>query len=614
MDTAASDTPPAAELVRWLDALKTLSAAATSEMDPREVLHLVAATARSLLGFDFCGVLTPDRQRRDLVITGWSGLSADYVARTNSDHPVRLDSTAPSSRAFHSGRPVAIRDITAEAGFAPWGGVARAEGYRAIVCVPLVAGNNVLGTLNGYYRPEHTFADAEIEQLTLLANHAAIALTSARMLDELRGLTASLLEQRDALARSERIHQRLLAVTLRSGGVDGIAAVLTELVGRTVLIEDARHEMLAVAGDPAALPGAAQRRTAAIDPDASSTPVRVAGDAPAGPVALVSTARLNGEVAARIWIPEDPEPPDTIGVRAIEHASIVVALELLRVRTGVEVEHRLRGELLAELLTGPAAPTKQLMARATLLGHDLGRPHTAMVGSLGATEPSSGRAFSRSLSAVSDALRSYRPRPLAAMYRGDIVVLWPTGAQGAGAPTAPAGSPAGVADAAALVQRTMAAAGGSATVAVYGFGIDVDKRTDGYAHAYRVAKGALDIAVRSGRTNTVVPLDDLGLAGLLLQLEDTAQLIAFADRTLGPVLDYDGRHRTELLDTLRTYLACRLDRASTATRLHIHPNTVGQRVRRIEQLCSADLTDPSVTAHFSTALTVRDVALRHEAG
>jgi len=33
-----------------------------------------------------------------------------------------------------------------------------------------------------------------------------------------------------------------------------------------------------------------------------------------------------------------------------------------------------------------------------------------------------------------------------------------------------------------------------------------------------------------------------------------------------------------------------------------------QRLRRIEQLCSADLADPAVTLQFSAALTVQDVA------
>lgn len=54
--------------------------------------------------------------------------------------------------------------------------------------VPLVAGAEVVGTLNGYHSAVHDFTDHEVERLTLLANHAAIALASARMVEELREL------------------------------------------------------------------------------------------------------------------------------------------------------------------------------------------------------------------------------------------------------------------------------------------------------------------------------------------------------------------------------------------------------------------------------------------
>lgn len=581
---------PGSELVTWLSALRELSAASTSATDLRHVLDLVADTARSLLGFDFCAVLTPSQDGEALVITGWSGLSADYVNRVNTDRPVRLDSGSPSSQAFHAGTAVAIRDIDAEAEFTPWGGVAREQGYRAIICVPLVAGDQVLGTLNGYYAPVHTFTGSEVERLTLLANHAAIALTSASRLDQLRQLNESLREQRDALTRSEQIHERLLAVTLRSGGLSGIAAVLAELIGRPVLIDDARNVVLATAGDGAELPDDAWRAAAVVDDSMASAPVLVDGGD--GSAHFVAVARLGDDVAARIWFPRGASALDPVGVRAVEHASIVISLELLRIRTAAEVEHRLRGELLAELFSSGAGISEQLVARAQRLGHDPTRPHVVVVGALGsADEPAEGHLYQRSLSVVAELGKARRPRPLAAMHRGNVVTLWPIDDQ----PTD---------DPAESIRRAMGSVSGSvdATVAVSA------PSSSGYGEAYRTAKGALDIAMRAGRTNTVVRLDDLGVLGLLLQLEDSAQLVAFAGRTLGPLLDYDTVHRTDLVDTLRTYFACKLDRGRTAGALHIHPNTVTQRLRRIEQLCDVDLADPSVALQFSAALTVQDVA------
>ncbi|BBY67302.1 hypothetical protein MHEL_55450 [Mycolicibacterium helvum] len=591
-------------MLTWLDALGVLSAAATADADVEQVLSLVADTARTLLGFDFCGVLVPDPPRDRLRIAGWSGLSDDYVERVNSDRPIQLDSTSPSSRAFHTGTPVAIRDVTAEPEFALWAGIAREQGYRAMIAVPLIAHNEVLGTLNGYYAPIHTFTQHAVQRMTLLANHAAIALTSANRLDELRSLNVSLLEQRDALRRSEQIHQRLLNVTLRSGGLDGIAATLRELIGRPVLIDDARHGVLALAGDGDRFPDAALRASAleGNDDAAGSTPVLVGGDHDGeGDSVFVSTVRLGSEVVARIWFPANDSPADPIDLRAVEHGSLVVALELLRARTAVEVEHRLRGELLADLLSSRTAPPESLLLRAQRLGHDLSLPHVAIVAALaGQADP---RSYERALAQVSKLASGYRPRPLVAMHAGHIVVLWPLEAT-----PVQAQPPASTSDphptAATVVLRALEASlpGVAVTVAV------CDHVTGAYGDSYRIAKGALEIAVRAGRTNTVVTVEDLGILGLLLQIDDPAKLSDFALRTLGPVIDYDANHRTELVATLRAYISCRRDRAATATALVIHPNTVAQRLRRIEKLCNHDLDDPASVMHLTAAVTVHDLA------
>ncbi|WP_201274506.1 GAF domain-containing protein [Mycolicibacterium sp. CH28] len=592
---------PGLELLTWLDALGVLSAAATADADVDQVLNLVADTARTLLGFDFCGVLVPDPPRRRLRIAGWSGLSDDYVARVNSDRPIQLDSTSPSSRAFHTGMPVAIRDVTAEPEFAQWAGIAREQGYRAVIAVPLIAHNEVLGTLNGYYAPIHTFTQNAVQRMTLLANHAAIALTSASRLDELRSLNVSLLEQRDALRRSEQIHQRLLNVTLRSGGLDGIAATLRELIGRPVLIDDARHGVLALAGEGDRFPDT-QWRASVVDDndDAGSTPVRIDGHADWGAAVFVSTVRLGSEVVARIWFPANDSPADPIDLRAVEHGSLVVALELLRARTAAEVEQRLRGELLADLLSSRTAPPESLLLRAQRLGHDLNLPHVAMVASLtapaGQTEH---RNYERALSQVAKLAAGYRPRPLVAMHGGHIVMLWPPAAS----PTQPSAADR-QSTVATLVLRTLEASlpGAAVTVAV------AEHDSGPYGDSYRIAKGALEIAVRAGRTNSVVTVEELGILGLLLQIDDPGKLSDFARRTLAPVIDYDADHRTELVATLRAYIACRRDRAATATALVIHPNTVAQRLRRIEKLCRHDLDDPTAAMQLTAAMTVYDLA------
>ncbi|MFL9683702.1 MULTISPECIES: CdaR family transcriptional regulator [Streptomyces] len=63
----------------------------------------------------------------------------------------------------------------------------------------------------------------------------------------------------------------------------------------------------------------------------------------------------------------------------------------------------------------------------------------------------------------------------------------------------------------------------------------------------------------------------------------------------------------ELAETLRCYVDLQQDRRATATRLGVHPNTVGNRVRRAGELFGADLTTPRGYALALTALTAADL-------
>ncbi len=585
------------ELRRWLAGISAITEAVNASSSLRTVLDLVARTGRSLLSFDFCAVLLPDADGQNLVITGWSGLSGDYVTRVNADRPVRLTTDdahqAPSSRAFRGGHPVAIRDIAAEPEFTPWGGVAREQGYGAMVSVPLVAGGTVVGTLNGYHAGVHEFGEHEIDRMTLLANHAAIALTSARLVDQLQSVNDSLLEQTQLLTKSEQIHQQLLGVALSGDGMPGIAAALSTVLGRSVLIEDVRNVVLGRAGTPDELPDMDFRAATAIDRD-SRSPLQVQRDG--APRFLVWTVHLEGEPVARVWLGVSDFALSTIDGRAVEHASIVLSLEMMRSRTAVEVEHRLRGELMADILSGSPIGTQSLRERAERLGHDLSRAHVAIVGRVTAVDSQRISVIEqRSMAAVAQRSAHRSPRPLVAMYRGLLVTLWPVDDE----PAPDVGARAGD-----EVRRVMAGARGvaTATVAVAG------STTADFLRNYRTARGALQIATRSGRMNQTLTLPDLGMAGLLLQLDDADQLISYADRTLREVRRHDEQRGTHLLQTLRCYLDHQQNRTATGDALHVHPNTVTQRLQRIQAISGVDLTEPEAVLQVRGALLLLDVA------
>ena len=94
----------------------------------------------------------------------------------------------------------------------------------------------------------------------------------------------------------------------------------------------------------------------------------------------------------------------------------------------------------------------------------------------------------------------------------------------------------------------------------------------------------------------------LGLARLLLGGNGPEELEEFITRTLGPVLEYDAARETQLAETLEAWLSSGGALRETAERLHIHPNTVTQRLERVGQLLGAGWRDPARKLDVQLAL------------
>jgi DNA-binding PucR family transcriptional regulator len=124
----------------------------------------------------------------------------------------------------------------------------------------------------------------------------------------------------------------------------------------------------------------------------------------------------------------------------------------------------------------------------------------------------------------------------------------------------------------------------------------------GFPAAHRDARQTLEALLRLGRAGEVSDPAGLGLARILLGSNDGAALDEFIDRTLGPVVRYDSQRRTALVETLHAWSATGGALRETATRLHLHPNTVSQRLDRVDRLLGPQWRDPDRRLDVQLAL------------
>lgn len=99
-------------------------------------------------------------------------------------------------------------------------------------------------------------------------------------------------------------------------------------------------------------------------------------------------------------------------------------------------------------------------------------------------------------------------------------------------------------------------------------------------------------------------VDPQAFALELLLLAAPRHAAAIARRVLNPIQVADAGRGSELMTTLEEFLECGLDRRRTAERLHVHPNTLDYRLKRIRELTDLDPRNPQHVALLVLAMKV----------
>lgn len=126
--------------------------------------------------------------------------------------------------------------------------------------------------------------------------------------------------------------------------------------------------------------------------------------------------------------------------------------------------------------------------------------------------------------------------------------------------------------------------------------------SDGVPAAADEAEQVLDVALRLRRPAGLYLLDDL-----LLEVQLARPGIA-ADRLVqrvDPLLS-----RPDLLATLRVFLHAKHNRRRAAAALHVHPNTVDYRLRRIAEVTGLDPTEPDAMRILTAGITAHELRAR----
>ncbi|WP_097260413.1 helix-turn-helix domain-containing protein [Streptomyces sp. TLI_55] len=449
----------------------------------------------------------------------------------------------------------------------------RDEGLVAILGVPLTLGDHVIGVLFAADRRARVFEREQIALLGSFAALAAAAIDTANLLTETRSALADLeraneiiRDRSGVIERASDVHDRLAELVLRGGGVHDVAAAVAEVLHGTVEFLDAE-----------AAPADALEASRA-----EGHAVRHRDD-------WVAAVAAGGELLGALVLHGHPGL-DPVDQRTLERAAMVTSLLLLARRSAAEAEQRVRGELLDDLLDARDRDPRLLRERASRLHADLDATHVVLAARLdGTTADAEQEADARRrLWSAASHLAATRHGLAAARDGGTVLLL----------PLKPGDT------ATALARRTARHLGTAVheavTVGASAPVEDLASRPDTVTAAYEEGRRCLDALRLLGRTGDGAAAEDFGFLGLLLAGD--RDITGFVDRTIGQVVSYDERRGTDLLRTLDAYFACGMSPARTKDELHVHVNTVAQRLERIGRLLGDDWQSPARALEIQLAL------------
>jgi sugar diacid utilization regulator len=396
------------------------------------------------------------------------------------------------------------------------------------------------------------------------------------------------------------VYQHLTGLTLQDADVSTVTRLLAERTSATVAVVSRGLEVLAAAAADASSEDVAGHvraylsspRLAAVLNSTAQTrrSLRLpdVGDA-AG--VIVAPILVGDDVPAYLLTLGSGQQGDAgdMSLLVTEHAATICGVILGRERIVAAAARQVRDDLVEGLLLGSGRDNGEVGRWARHLGYDPAREHRILAVAIeaagsaraGGTWAGGAAAAGKRVAAAVDHFFTTRmPGAITSIRDDEVVVVVPENG----------GRQRGADEVGRLSASCLARMRDLFPEAVITIGIGGTCRDPAdIARSYGQARRTIDAVVRLGRQGQVVAFEDLGIHRLLLQVPDLAELRSFATEILGKLGDQERQRGTELLTTLACYFRENNSPQRTAQSLHVHPNTVAYRIKRIQEITGLQL-------------------------
>ena len=585
---------------RGLHAVLAMGRVLSTTASYEQAVAAMVATATEVLDVETCGFFLHDDERDELVLQR-PGFAA-YDENVFAYFHIPLSRPGETRKVFLNQEPSFANDVI-EDQTSPWYRGCLVVNARNVLVVPLVVESRSIGVLSLMNKRSGPFDDGDVGLAMQIAPHLSLAIDAAAKHQKLE-------EQQRQLDRALQVHAQLSTAIVSAPNVAPVAESLARLLKRPVVVVDAVLSILVWTEYPSFCIERSDLEPALRNALASGPARGLQHNALRLRLELSNAAQLD-VMATRITagdhfegylaVIEMDAPLDVVDARALEHAATLVAFQLLRERTALEVERRLRGEVFEQLLSVAPGTERGALALLERLGASSVGPWRVarfeLLAPAGTPSPNTVAFDPRIAAAVASTwAHAGVAAPLVPWRSGFACVLPDDGATD--------GFPSQLLEA---LNRSVGGLGVPDLHYVLTLGAPVANASD-FGRSLGQAEDAVALAVRLGLLDRVMRFEDLAVERVLLEsMDDSSTHEAFVQQVLGPLLAHDERNNRDLLSTLRAYIAADYAPIVVARQLFIHPNTVHFRIRRLSELLGSNWPHGDQRFRVELALRLMDL-------
>lgn len=549
-----------------------------SSLSLDDVLLSTAEAVSQLLTAEIAGVLTPAPD---------GGLLEMRCVVGNTELATARLALAPgeglAGRVWQSGRPERVDDYGTDPRSAPalWA-LSDIEGTCSAQAVPMRRDGKVVGVVCAWRRRRAPFNDSDEALLQSLADISAAAVHNATVHGTLAARAAvldadnqRLLERERQMVRTLEIQSDLARIATEGHDLAAVVHAVGSRIGGGAAVTTDDGRVVAWEGGSLGWDLRARLRTwIASHPPAVPPGDVVTVEGRPGWM-LVAPLRAVGMTFGHLalGLAEPPRPEDEL---AAQQAAVASALLIAREEATLTASRRAQSEFVWDLLAGRLPDDVEAAVRARHLGTGFRLPaRVVAVETIEQSEvPATGsedqreRARGRLARLVISHLEGKGLRHAVLASRADLFAVI--------VPLRDAEPDAELRTLAAALDGIVWPAG---VQAVVGIGGRVE-HVRGLQHGWREAQ----LARSAARAGAAAAFEDLGVLQFLLAPTTREDLEGFARRRVGPLLDYDKEHNTELVPTLVAYFAAECSTRQAAEHMFVHHRTVSYRLHRVEEL------------------------------